>query len=124
MNLGALLLLTALALVVILFGSSAYFRFVFRRMILNRLQDLDTVRATRLAPASWQKGYLARIKRGKHTQAAWEKQRRRHLARLRALERFARKTNLMDSEETRRGVLRELTAIREEWASLSPGDPL
>lgn len=124
MTLGTLLLLTALAMVVIIFGSGYYFRWVFQRMVLNGLRDLDTVRGTRLAPAQWQKGYHKRIQQATYDVRLWEKQRRSNLKRLRSLERFARKTNLMDGEEIRQAVLRELSSIRTEWEALSPGDPL
>lgn len=124
MNLGVLLLLSALALVVIIFGSGYYFRWVFQRMVMNHLQDLDTVRGTRLAPPRWMKGYPKRIEQGAYNVALWEKQRSKNLGLLASLERFSRKTNMMDGEDTRQGVLQELSSIRTEWQALSPGDPL
>ncbi len=124
MTLGTLLILSALALVVIIFGSGYYFRWVFGRLVMDKLRDLDTVRGTRLAPPEWQKAYHKRIEQGQYSEAHWQAQRRRNLKKLAALRRFAGKTNLMDGENTREGVISELDQIKAEWEALAPGEPL
>ncbi len=124
MGLGALLLLAALGLGLIMLVSSIYFQWLFRRMVLTRLRDLDTVRATGLAPPDWQKRYLKRIEQNRYTPALWQRQLKKNLKNLARLEKFVRKTRLVESEETRAGVLMELSAIRQGWEALQPGDAL
>lgn len=124
MGLGALLLLAALGLGLIMLVSSIYFQWLFRRMVLTRLRDLDTVRATGLAPPGWQKRYLKRIEQNHYTPALWQRQLKKNLKNLARLEKFVRKTRLVESEETRAGVLMELSAIRQGWEALQPGDAL
>lgn len=124
MGLSALLLLAALGLGLIMLVSSIYFQWLFRRMVLTRLRDLDTVRATSLAPPGWQKRYLKRIEQNRYTPALWQRQLKKNLKNLARLEKFVRKTRLVESEETRAGVLMELSAIRQDWEALQPGDAL
>ncbi len=95
MGLGALLLLAALGLGLIMLVSSIYFQWLFRRMVLTRLRDLDTVRATGLAPPDWQKRYLKRIEQNRYTPALWQRQLKKNLKNLARLEKFVRKTRLV-----------------------------
>ena len=103
MSLGWFLLVAVLALGGLLVGSCFYFSWWMNRILTGKLQDLDDIRFTGLPPARWRHGG-----------------RRRNVYRLNGLVRFARKTNLMESEEIRGQVLEELIKIRGEWVAM-PG---
>jgi hypothetical protein len=110
------LLLSAVGLIVILVGSCFYFACWMQKAVFSKLNDLDAIRSTHLPPEKWHRKYLAkRVKAGANTHALFERQKKKDLRRLRVIARFTERTNLVDGEDTRRDVLRELEAIKRQW---------
>ena len=104
MNIGLILLLSVLALALIMMLSSAYFIFFMKRLVFRRLQELDHVRSTGLAPERWRKKYLSP-----------KMQKRKNLWMLKGLLRYTKTTRLVEDEDVRKGVILELCQIREAW---------
>lgn len=105
MNLGLTLLLACLGLAAIMIGSCRYFAWLMEKMVHRNLRDLDAIRTSGLPPDSWHKK-LHRCGEGL---------RKRDLKRLDGVIRFAKKTFLMEDEDTRAGILRDLQRIRLDW---------
>jgi hypothetical protein len=95
MDLGLILLLSVAALAFIMIGSSAYFSFFMKRMVFRHLSDLDHIRDTGLAPERWRERAKAR--------------------KLKALIKFVKRTRMVEDDQVREGVLRDLSAIRRSW---------
>lgn len=117
MSLGAILLLSAVGLLLILAGSSVYFSWLMNKAVYSKLRDLNEIRTTQLPPASWQKSMLKKGKKsGSIGEADRSRQLKKDLKRLDGIVRFTQKTKMVEDEETRQLVLRELSQIRQMWA--------
>ena len=123
MSIGLTLLLAVIFLALIMVGSCFYFMFWMNRSTFDMVNDLDEVRSTGRPAERWQKRYYDKCRKlGRVPPELFEWQKKRDLARLRALERFCRTTKLMESEEVRQGVLQELDLVRQEWQAEEPQD--
>ena len=108
MHLGLLFLLAVIALFIIMVGSSLYFTHLMKTMLFRHIHDLDLIRATGLPPPGWQK------RRYNHHLSA---QLKYNLKKLKSMERFVQKTNLVEDEPTRIIVLSELKEARLSWTN-------
>lgn len=116
MSIGWTLLLAVVGLALIMIGSSVYYSWILQRSVIGRIQDVDKIRLTRLPPDNWQKRFLKKSQReGKINLDAWARQKKKSLAKMRKLIAFVKKTRMVEDEETRQGVLRELSSIQQEW---------
>ena len=121
MSIGLTLLLAVVFLGLIMVGSCVYFMFWMNASTFNMVNDLDEVRSTGRPAERWQRRYLKKCRKlGRVPPALFERQKRRNLSRLKALERFCRTTRLMESEAVRQGVLQELSLLRQEWRAEEP----
>lgn len=116
MNVGLTLLLTVAALILIIVGSSYYFSWLMQKLLYDKIEDLEYIRAHSLPPDRWQRRFLIRSrKRGAIDPAEQKKQTRKNLKKLEKIIRFAETTKFMENEDVRREVLLVLKLVKREW---------
>lgn len=90
-------------LTIIMFGTIVFMKIFLDLAIGKKHKDLETILDTRDIPERWKKNARGSL-------SASRIQRR-----LEKLEKYVRSTSLVDNEETRSFLLRELAEIKEEW---------
>ena len=116
MSLGMSLIFAFVGLIVIMVGSGWYYAWVMEKMLNSKVRDLDTIRSTQMPPNDWRKGLQKKLERGKQvSQAEMNAQWQQDIKRLDGVIKFSQKTTLMEDEQTREGILRDLDQIRREW---------
>lgn len=123
MSLGLTLILSVVCLAAVLVGSCVYFSAWMQKSTFSNLNALDWIRETHLPPEDWQKKYLKKCRKlGKEPPELFEKQKKRELKRLKKLRKFVKTTILVESEEVRADVLKDLDTVRQEWQARTAGE--
>lgn len=116
MKLGLTLIITVVALVLIMIGSNFYFSWLMQKLLYDKVEDLEYIRAYSMPPDRWQRRFLKRArKRGSIDPAEQKRQTRKNLRRLEKIIRFAETTKYMENEQVRSEVLLVLKLVKREW---------
>ncbi|WP_274361984.1 hypothetical protein [Paenibacillus thermotolerans] len=97
---GTVLLLSLLFIVTLVCGTVLLMKLYIAQTIGKKHKELESILDTRDVPESW-------LRKEKGASLIHD--------RLEKLERYVRKTRLVDGEETRSYLLSELSSIKEEW---------
>lgn len=116
MSVGLILLLTVAALILIIIASSWYFSWLMQKLLYDKIEDLEYIRAYSMPPDRWQRRFLMRSrKRGSIDPAEQKKQTRKNLRKLDKIIRFAEMTKFMENDQVRKEVLLVLKLVKREW---------
>ena len=116
MSVGLILLLTVVALILIIIASSWYFSWLMQKLLYDKIEDLEYIRAYSMPPDRWQRRFLMRSrKRGSIDPAEQKKQTRKNLRKLDKIIRFAEMTKFMENDQVRKEVLLVLKLVKREW---------
>ena len=116
MGLGWTLLVAVGGLLVIVIASSWYFSWVMQKLLYDRIEDLEYIRACSLPPDRWQRRFLTRSRKaGRIDPEDQRRQTRKNLKKLDKIIRFAQTTRFMESDEVREEVLLTLGTVKREW---------
>lgn len=116
MSLGWILLLTIVALILIMIGSSFYFSWLMQKMLYDKVEDLEYIRAYSMPPDRWQRRFLMKARKaGRIDPEDQKKQTKKNLRKLEKLIRFAETTRYMEDENVRKECLLILKLVKREW---------
>lgn len=116
MSVGLILLLTVVALILIIIASSWYFSWLMQKLLYDKIEDLEYIRAYSMPPDRWQRRFLMRSrKRGSIDPVEQKKQTRKNLKKLDKIIRFAEMTKFMENDQVRKEVLLVLKLVKREW---------
>lgn len=116
MSVGLILLLTVAALILIIIASSWYFSWLMQKLLYDKIEDLEYIRAYSMPPDRWQRRFLMRSrKRGSIDPVEQKKQTRKNLKKLDKIIRFAEMTKFMENDQVRKEVLLVLKLVKREW---------
>ena len=120
MSIGWIVLLSAIALIIIIVGSSWYMAAMMNIIFLRKHYEIDEVLTTGLPPEAWQKRYYKRLVRLKNKGASDEnimrltrKQQKHNIAGLARLASYVKKTNLVEDESARSSTLSQLNQCKQ-----------
>ncbi|WP_308638155.1 hypothetical protein [Paenibacillus silvisoli] len=117
-----ILLIFIVCLLLIMLASIWYMRLMMEKIFGEKHRDMEAIASTGMIPESWSRKYTMKMIRLQQTGNEEELRKtkraaaRSYLRKLRRLTAYVGKTNLVDSEETRKQMLRELQKVREEWS--------
>jgi hypothetical protein len=119
-NIGLILLVFCAALAGLIYLSNIYTRFCINRIVVRKMEWLDFVQDTGLAPAEWRARYekaMAKLPPGDDLKLRKikEKAKENYFKRMDGLMRFAKVCTLVQSETERAGIIRILESVRQEW---------
>ena len=122
-TIGWILLFFCIALTGLILASNVYTRFLVKKMVVRKLEWLDFVLDTALAPPDWRIRHdraMAKLSEwgGNDTeklQKLKERAREDYLRRIDKLIRFAEVCTLVSDESEREIILKDLTLIRKDW---------
>ncbi len=121
MSVGWIVLLSAIALAGVVAGSCWYMAAMMNLLFVRKHVEIDEVLSTGLPPQAWQKSYLKKLQHIKSKGASdasilqlARKQQKRNVVRLRRLERYVRKTNMVEDESARKNTLLLLDQCKQQ----------
>lgn len=116
MGLGWILLITVVALILIMIASSFYYSWLLQKLLYEKIDDLEYIRAYSMPPNRWQRRFLIKARKmGRIDPEDQKKQTKKNLRKLEKLIAFAETTVCMENEDTRRQCLRVLRLVKREW---------
>ena len=116
MSLGWILLITVAALALIMIASCFYFSWCMQKMLYDKIDDLEYIRAYSMPPDRWQRRFLIKSrKQGYIDPEEQKKQTKKNLRKLEKLVRFAETTRYMENESVRKECLLILKLVKREW---------
>lgn len=117
MGLGWILLITIVALVLIMIASCVYFSWLMQKLLYNKVEDIEYIRAYSMPPDRWMRRFYQKARRngGKIDPEDQRKQTKKNLRKLEKLLKFAETTRFMEDESVRREVLLVLKLVKREW---------
>lgn len=123
MGLGWILLLTVIALILIIVASCWYFSWLMQKLLYNKVEDIEYIRAYSMPPDRWQRKFLMKARKtGKIDPADQKKQTKKNLRNLEKLIKFAETTRFMENESVRNEVLLVLKLVKREWKDSLDGN--
>ena len=116
MGLGWILLISVAALVLIIVASSWYFSWLMQKLMYDKIEDLEYIRAYSMPPDRWQRKFLIRSRKaGKIDPEDQKRQTKKNLKKLEKVIHFAERTRFMENEQVRSEVLVTLKLVKREW---------
>ncbi|MBQ4089383.1 MAG: hypothetical protein IJC56_05840 [Clostridia bacterium] len=123
MGLGWILLLTVIALILIIVASCWYFSWLMQKLLYNKVEDIEYIRAYSMPPDRWQRKFLMKARKaGKIDPEDQKKQTKKNLRNLEKLIKFAETTRFMEDEGVRNEVLLVLKLVKREWKDSLDGN--
>ena len=124
MGLGWILLLTIVALALIMVASCWYFSWLMQKLLYNKIEDIDYIRAYSMPPDRWMKKFYDKARKagGKIDPEDQKKQTKKNLKKLEKLVKFAETTKFMENESVRNEVLLVLKLVKREWKDSLDGN--
>lgn len=120
MNIGWILLLSAIALIVIIVGSSWYMAAMMNIIFLRKHIEIDEVLTNGQPPEAWQKRYHKKLIHFKNKGASdknimrlTRKQQKHNVAGLARLASYVKRTNLVEDESARSSTLSQLDQCKQ-----------
>ena len=116
MSLGWILLITVAALALIMIGSCYYFSWCMQKMLYDKIDDLEYIRAYSMPPDRWQRRFLIKARKaGRIDPKDQKKQTKKNLRKLEKIVRFAETTRFIENEKVRKESLMILKLVKREW---------
>jgi hypothetical protein len=121
-SIAVILLFSIVMIVVAMLVSIGAMNFAMRHVIGRKHQALEYIANDQKIPPEWSKKYAAKLQAARDQGAGEERiaaikraERADYVKRLKSLETYVRKTQLVNDEQTREILLGDLRAMRARW---------
>lgn len=113
---------SVLVIFMLMLGTIWMMKFLLKKFIGEKHLDIEEITSTGEVPRNWSTKYDLKIRKIQEKGASHQKvlslkqkAQQQYIKKIKQLEKYINKTNLVDSESTRRMVLKELTTARQQW---------
>lgn len=127
-NIIIILLVFLLFLGLLMVGSMFYMNYLMRKYIGSKHSLLEEITNSGKVPRIWSDKYVKKINRltseGKHQGSAEIKlhAHQYYMKKLNRLMAYVKKTNLVEDEETRSVLLKDLSEVKIQWEEMNPDE--